>query len=136
MLGQHARVQPLGQPAQLLHRSPELVLGVGDLLSGLLASGRSLAAAQGRRQLPELSLGPLVQATLQPPAFLVPCRKDPPARCGQLLDAGLHLGPQPGVGGRQLRRGGDRLHQPRVLQHRRVVDQDGDRLALALHESH
>ena len=73
-----------------------------------------MAAAQGDRQFPEPSLGPLVQATLQPPAFLVPCRKDPPARCRQ-FDPGLHLGPQPSVGGGQLSGGGDRLQQPRVF---------------------
>ena len=38
--------------------------------------------------------------------------------------------------GRELGRGGDRLQQPRVGQHGRVVDQDGDRLALALHDGH
>ena len=59
MLGQHPRMQPLGQPAQLLPRPPKLVLGVDDLLPGLLASGRPSAAAQGDRQLPEPSLGPL-----------------------------------------------------------------------------
>ena len=38
--------------------------------------------------------------------------------------------------GGKLGRGGDRLHQPRVGQHGRVVEQDGDRLALALDDGH
>ena len=43
---------------------------------------------------------------------------------------------EPGVRCRQLGCGADRLQQPRVLQHGRVVDQDGHRLALALHHGH
>jgi hypothetical protein len=35
-------------------------LGADDLVAGLLAGGRLLAAAQGHRQLSELSLGPVV----------------------------------------------------------------------------
>ena len=38
--------------------------------------------------------------------------------------------------GRELGRGGDRLQQPRVGQHGRVMDQDGDRPTLALHDGH
>jgi hypothetical protein len=71
-------MQPLGQPPELLQRLPELLVGVGDLVPGLLAGGGSLAAAQGRRQFPEPSLGPLVQAMLQPAAFLVSSLQDPP----------------------------------------------------------
>jgi hypothetical protein len=77
-----------------------------------------------------------MQVTLQPATFLIACRKDPSTRGRQLLDPGLDLGPEPGVGGGELGRGGDRLHQPRVLQHGRVVDQGGDRLTLALHHGH
>ena len=73
---------------------------------------------------------------LQPPAFLVACRKDPSTRHLELHDPGLYLGSEPSVGGRELGSGGDRLQQARVLQHRRVVDQDGDWLALALHGGH
>jgi hypothetical protein len=136
MLGQHARVQPARQPAQLLQRSHQLLLGAADLVPGLLASGQSLAAPQGQRQLRKLSLGPLMQATLQPTTFLIARRKDPSTRRAKLHHPGLDLGPEPSVGGGELGGGGDRLQQPRVLQHGRVVDQDGDRLALALHGGH
>ena len=130
-------MQPVRQPAQLLQRSRELVLGAGDLLPGLLAGGEPSAAAQRVRQLPELAA--------------------PPPRAGDAPAAGVpHPVPQGSVDvdaassttractsarsralrGRELGRGGDRLQQPRVLQHRRVVDEDGDRLALALHDGH
>ncbi len=129
-------MQPVPEPAQLLQRSGELVLGAGELIPRSLAGGRSSAAAQGRRQLLEPSLGPIVQATLQPPTLLIPCRQDPPTRRCKLHDPGPHLGLEPSVGGCEPGGGGDRLQQPPVLQHRRVVDQDGDRLPLALHGGH
>jgi hypothetical protein len=66
-------MQAVRQPPQFLQRSYELILRSGDLLPRALVGGRPPAAAQGPRQLPEPSLGPLVQATLQPPAFLVAC---------------------------------------------------------------
>jgi hypothetical protein len=136
MLGQHTRVEPAGQPAQLLQSSRELVLGAGHPVPRSRTGGRPPAAAQRVGQLPEPPLRPLVQAMLQPPAFLVACRQDPSTRRRELHDPGLHLGPEPGVGGRELGRGRHRVQQPRVLQHRRVVDQGGDRLALALHSGH
>jgi hypothetical protein len=75
-------------------------------------------------------------ARLRWSAFLIARRKDPPTRGCKLLDAGLYLGLEPGVGGGELGRGGHRLQQARVLQHGWVVDQDGNRLAVALHDGH
>jgi hypothetical protein len=109
---------------------------MGDLAPRTFAGGRPSAAVEHVRQLPEPPLRPLVQAPLQPPAFLVACRQDPSTRRRKLHDPGLDLGPEPGVGGREPGRGCHRLQQARVLQHRRVVDEGGDRLALALNNSH
>ena len=73
---------------------------------------------------------------LQPLAFVISCRKDPSAGRLELHDPGLDLGLQPSVRGSKLGCGGDRVQQPRVGQHGRVVDQDGDRPALALDNGH
>ena len=78
-LGQQARMQALCQPAQLLQRQHELGLGAADLFPGLLAGGGPSALAQRVRQLAESPLRPLAQATLQPPAFVIPRHKDPSA---------------------------------------------------------
>ena len=72
-------MQPVGQPAQLLQGWRELGLGAGDLVPGSLAGGGPSAAAQRVRQLAESPLRPLVQAMLQPSAFVISCRKDPSA---------------------------------------------------------
>jgi hypothetical protein len=104
LLGEHARMQPVCKPAQLLEGLHKLVLGTGDLVAGPFIGGRPSAAAQGRRQLCEPGLGAVVQATLQPPAFLVACRKDPSTRCRELLHPGLHLGLEAGIGAGELRR--------------------------------
>jgi hypothetical protein len=53
-------MQPLSQPAQLLQRPHQLVLGADNLVASLLAGGRPLAAAKGHRQRSEPSLGPVV----------------------------------------------------------------------------
>jgi hypothetical protein len=49
----------VGEPAQLLKRSGELVFGVGHLVPRSLAGGEPPAAAQRVRQLTEPSLRPL-----------------------------------------------------------------------------
>jgi hypothetical protein len=109
-------------------------LGADDLVASLLVGGRLLAAAKGHRQRSEPSLGPVAQTTLQPAASLIACLQDPSTRRRKLLDPGLHVGPELGVGGGELGGGGDRLQQRGVLQHGWVVDEGGDRLALALQD--
>jgi hypothetical protein len=79
VLGQHAWMQPVCQPVQLLQRRGELGLGTGDLIPSSLAGGGPSAMAQHVRQLTEPPLRPLAQAMLQPSAFLISCRKDPSA---------------------------------------------------------
>ena len=128
-------MQPLGQPAQLLEGPRELILRAGDLFL-VPPPWPTVGCRAG-----------------SPPALPVAA---PPDRARGAPAAGVpHLasrgsagatpraprrGPAPRPGaGRSMPPAGlraDRLQQPRVLQHGRVVDQDGHRLALALHHGH
>ena len=125
-------MQPLGQPAQLLEGPRELILRAGDLFPG--PRGRPSAVAQDHRQLFQSPLRPIVHAALQPPAFLISVsrirRRDASSSTTRACTSAWSRALRPPAGARS------RLQQPRVLQHGRVVDQDGDRLALALHHGH
>ena len=49
---------------------------------------------------------------------------------------GLHLGPELGIGSRELGGGADCLQQPRIVQYSRVMEQHGEWLAVALQNRH
>ena len=65
--------------------------------------------------------GPLdtvMEADLEPAAFLVGSDHEAPPRGRELVDLRPHLGRQGGVGGRQPRRRGHRVDERRLLEHR------------------
>ena len=121
-----AQVEPGGEIAQLGERAIELppdaaeVRGIRGPPLGVLEPVRQ------RRQ----PFDRLAQASLEPASLLVAGVHQAPARFGQLIELQADLGLEARVCGRQSRCPGQRIRQTRVVQHRRVVHQHRDRLAV------
>ena len=74
----------------------------------------------------------VVEVALQPPPFRVAGGDDALARGAQLREPVLGLGLQPRVVERDRGRGGDGLHELRIVVERRVVDEHPELAAVAL----
>ena len=136
LVHQVARVKAEGELAQVGERARELALAPGrDARRSLgLAPARAAASdvlsASSRRTVPSRSRVSSRRRSSSPASTM------PPPRGGELGELRAHLGIEPGVRGRQPRRGGDALDEPRVVEDRRVVDERGERPAVALDERH
>ena len=89
-----------------------------------------------RGHLGQPPLGALVQLLLQPPALRILRLDDPPARCGELLDASAHLRLEANVAHGDPCRCGDGLDERAVVEHGPVVHQHRDVLAFAVDQRH
>ena len=72
-------MQPLPELAKLFERSRQLRFGVDDPLVRPGAGRRQSHTTQGLSQFNEPALRTVVKTTLEPPPFLVPCKKYPPS---------------------------------------------------------
>ena len=129
-------MEPAGEPAQLLLRPRELDLRPGEALGRVSPAAGLRARRKGLRHLAEPPQRPFAQAALQPAALLIARRQEAPARGADLGQPGAHLGLQPRVGGGQPGRRRHGLDQPGITQHRGIVDQDRQRLAVPLDHGH
>ena len=118
--------------AQLLPRGVELALDVGQQFPGTPVADLRRERLDPGRHGGEPLLGAFAELLLEPPPLGVGGLDDPPPRGRELLGAGEHLGLQAHVRDRQSRRRRHRLDKLRVLEHRAVVDEHGDALAVGV----
>src|SRR5881409_3623269 len=106
-----------------------------DARAGLgVAVDPLLEQAQLERKRHEALLRAVVQVALEPLTLLLAGLDDPQARAPELLHARGQLGLQPCVLQREAGRRADGGEQLGLVVHRRVVNQRGDRRAVALDE--
>ncbi len=134
-LGQHHRMDPCGQLLQLALRRIEFSPGIFQPRGH--RSNRSSASSLEAEVHEFLDLlqplpGAGPQLLLETAALSITGRKEPAPRGGQLRDLAPHLGPQPHVRKRNPGRRSHRVHQAGIVQHRGVVDERSDSLALLL----
>ena len=128
LLGQHRRVDPLRQLAQLLERGSQLGIRLGQQLAGAVRLRAELISDELQREAEaeQPLLGAVVQIALEPAPLLVAGRDDPRARGTQLHQLRAQLRLQPLVLERQPCRRARRLEQPRPLEQRGVVHERRD----------
>ena len=124
---------PSGQLAQLLQGSPDLLLGPVDSLARVRSRSRWPAAPEDPRHLVQPPLGSVVQTALQTPALVVARVEDPPPGSLEVGHPGADLALEATVRGRQPGRRRDRVAKPGILQHGRVMHDDGHRLTVVRH---
>ena len=132
-LGEDRGMDAAGELAQLREPGGELDERVVEQRRRAGARLRVLAReVEHDRERDEALLGAVVQVALEPPARRVTRRHEPRARRLQLVDPCAQLGGEPLVLERERRRRAGGAHQLAVVVERRIVDDRGDRLAVAL----
>ena len=118
-----------GELAQLVERSTQLRVGLGEELAGAVRLGAELRAGELQRE-PEREqplLRAVVEVALEPPPLLVPGADDAGARRAQLGELGAQLRLQALVLEREPGGRAGRGEQRAPLEQHRVVDERRDR---------
>ena len=125
-------MDPLRKGVELCSGVPELVLRLGDNRRSWSVRRRP-RLLQNRCDSGQAALGSGAELPLETTPLSIRSLDNPAPRGGELQDPCPHLRLKPGVGDSHPRGRGDGLDERRILQHRLVVDEDGDRVSV-VHE--
>ena len=133
LLAEERRVDPAGELAQLGDRLLDLVLRAREHVRvGRVAARGREPERDGERDEPLLRA--VVEVALDPPPLGVGRGDDPGPRRPHLGELRAHLGRQALVLEHEPRRRAHGLHERRLVEQRRIVDERGDLLALRGHQ--
>ena len=116
-----SRVQALGELVQVGDGEDEVAYGAGDVLVPTCVPTERAGDPD------HLLLDATAHASGEPPAFVLCSQNEAVAGRGHLVELKADLTEQGGVCGRQAGRGGDCLHESRLVEHGGIVGQHGKR---------
>ena len=133
LLAEERRVDPAGELAQLGDRLLDLVLCARQHVRvGRVTTGSREPEREGERDEPLLSA--VVEVALDSPPLGIGRGDEPDARRPHLRELRAHLGRQTLVLQHEPGRRADGLHERRLVEQRRIVNERGDLLALGGHQ--